>query len=70
MHVHKGSKEEGLGILKIGLIRNYLASHNHGVKSFINEYSQIWPALPANFLTLRVWERTGAIQDDKYLKWQ
>ena len=33
-------------------------------------YSQIWPALPANFLTLRVWEGTRAIQDDKYLKWQ
>ena len=32
--------------------------------------SQIWPALPANFLTLRVWEGTGAIEDDKYLKWQ
>ena len=26
--------------------------------------------LPANFLTLWVWEGTGAIQDDKYLKWQ
>ena len=23
-----------------------------------------------NFLTLWVWEGTGAIQDDKYLKWQ
>ena len=27
--------------------------------------SQIWPP---NFLILRVWEGTGAIQDDKYLK--
>ena len=24
----------------------------------------------ANFLDLRVWEGTGAIQDDKYLRWQ
>ena len=31
---------------------------------------QIWSALLANFLTLRVWEGTEAIQDDKYLKWQ
>ena len=30
--------------------------------------SKIWPALPANFLTLRVWEGIGDIQDDKYLK--
>ena len=30
----------------------------------------MWPALLANFLTLRVWEGTGAIQDDKSLKWQ
>ena len=32
-------------------------------------YSQIRPALPANFLALRVWEGTGAIQDDKYNIW-
>ena len=32
--------------------------------------SQIWLALPANFLALWVWEGTGAIQNDKYLRWQ
>ena len=37
---------------------------------FFQKYLQIWPALSANFLTLQVWEGTGAIQDDKYLKWQ
>ena len=31
---------------------------------------QIQPALPDNFLTLRVWESAEAIQDDKYLTWQ
>ena len=35
-----------------------------------NAHAQIWPALPANFLTLRVWEGAGASQDDKYFKWQ
>ena len=28
--------------------------------------SQIWAALPSNFLTLQVWEGTGTIQDDKW----
>ena len=32
--------------------------------------SHIWPPLVAIFLALRVWEGTGAIQDEKYLKWQ
>ena len=36
---------------------------------FSNTYSHIWPPLVAIFLALRVWEGTGAIQDDKYLKW-
>jgi hypothetical protein len=35
---------------------------------FSNTYSHIWPPLVAIFLALRVWEGTGAIQDDKYLK--
>ena len=36
-------------------------------KNINHAYSQIWLA---NFPTLREWERTGAIQDEKYLKWQ
>ena len=32
---------------------------------YIYLYSQIWPALLANFLALQVWEGTRAIQDDK-----
>ena len=35
---------------------------------FINN-SHIWPPLVAIFLALWVWEGTGAIQDDKDLKW-
>ena len=36
--------------------------------------SQIWKKSknslePSNFFILRVWQGTGAIQDDKYLKW-
>ena len=30
----------------------------------------IWPPPMAIFLALWVWEGTGAIQDEKYLKWQ
>ena len=29
-----------------------------------------WPLPVAIFLALRVWEAFGAIQDEKYLKWQ
>ena len=39
-------------------------------KSFKSQISNILNNLLANFLTLRVWECTGAIQGDKYLKWQ
>ena len=31
--------------------------------------SHIWPPPVAIFLALWVWEGTGAIQGDKYLKW-
>ena len=33
-----------------------------------SKYSHIWPPLVAIFLALRVWESTGAIQDDKYFE--
>ena len=33
------------------------------------KHSHIWPPPVAIFLALRVWEGTGAIQGDKYLKW-
>ena len=36
---------------------------------FFMYYSHIWPPPVAIFLALRVWEGTGAIQGDKYLKW-
>ena len=36
----------------------------------IIKYSHIWPPPVAIFLALRVWEGTGDIQDEKYLKWQ
>ena len=37
-----------------------------GTTTVAHSYSQIWPAMLANFLALRVWEGTGAIQDDIY----
>ena len=39
------------------------------VPTDLNCNSHIWPPPVAIFLALRVWEGTGAIQDDKYLKW-
>ena len=33
-------------------------------------YSIIWPPPVAIYLALWVWEAFGAIQDEKYLKWQ
>ena len=51
----------------------------HGNKSLFRNYkrtwpifirnSHIWPPPVAIFLALWVWEGTGSIQDDKYLKW-
>jgi hypothetical protein len=50
-------------VRKLQIAANYLIIQN--LRRIMNN-SQIWPALAANFLALRVWEDIGAIQDDKY----
>ena len=48
-----------------GLKKNYLFTRIFSCFLYdLSRNSQIWVALPANFLTIRVWEGTRAIQDD------
>ena len=51
----------------VWICRRAQPMHSAEPETEIYIHSHIWPPPVAIFLALRVWEGTGAIQDDKYL---